>query len=81
VCESGQRVLSVSNAQAIVSAIDGISVAIGIVDLVDDLSTCFGPETKTFNCDTVDQKEIIADEAYGRSFGAVSQASSEVPAG
>jgi hypothetical protein len=64
--------LSISNAQAIVGTIDGISVAIGVVDLVDDLCTCFGPETKTFNCDTVDQEEIVADEAYGRSFGAVS---------
>jgi hypothetical protein len=81
VCESGQRVLSISDAQAIVCAIDGISVAVGVVDLVDDLSTCFGPKTKTFNCDTVDKEEIVADEAYGRSFGAVSQASSEVPAG
>ena len=70
-CESGQRGLPISNTQTIVGAINGISVAIGVVDLVDDLSAFFGPETETFNCDTVDQEEIVADEAYGRSFGAV----------
>lgn len=52
--ESGQRVLSISNAQAIIGSIDVISVAIGVVDLVDDLSTLFRPETETFNCDTID---------------------------
>lgn len=78
-CERWQRVLPISNAQAIVSTINGVSVAIGVVDLVDDLSVLFGPETETFNCNAVDQEKIVADEAYGRSFGTVGKASGEVP--
>lgn len=54
-------------------------MAIGVVDLVDDLSALFGPETETFNCNAVDQEKIVADEAYGRSFGTVGKASGEVP--
>lgn len=69
--ESGQRALPISNAQAIVGAINVISMAIGIVDLVDDLSTLFRPETEAFNCDAVDQEEVVAYEAYWWSFGAV----------
>jgi len=54
-------------------------VAIGVVDLVDDLSALFRPQTETFNCDAIDQQEIVADEAYGRSFGTVGKTSGEVP--
>jgi hypothetical protein len=53
-CESGQRVLPISNAQAIVGAIDVISVAIRVVDLVDDLSALFCPETEAFDGNAVD---------------------------
>jgi hypothetical protein len=53
-CESGQRVLPISNAQAIVGAIDVISVAIRVVDLVDDLSAFFRPQTEPFDCNAVD---------------------------
>lgn len=55
-------------------------MAICVVDLVYDLGTLFRPETEAFNRNTVDQEEIVADEAYWRPFGAVGQASSEVPA-
>ena len=70
-CESGQRGLPISNTQTIVGAINGISVAIGVVDLVDDLSALFRPETETFDCNAVDQEKVVADEAYGRSFGTI----------
>jgi hypothetical protein len=63
--------VSVSNTQAVISTVDGIAVAIGVVDLVDDLGASFGPEAKTFNGDAVDEKEIVTDEAYGRTFGTV----------
>ena len=70
-CERWQRILPISNAQAIISTINGISVAISVIDLVDDLRALFCPETETLNCDAVDQEEIVADEANRRSFGAV----------
>jgi hypothetical protein len=54
-------------------------VAVCVVNLVDDLSSLFRPETETFNCDAVDQEEIVSDEAYGRSFGTVGKTSGEVP--
>jgi hypothetical protein len=53
-CESGQRVLTITNTQTVVGAIDGVSMAIGVVDLVDDLSTLFRPETEAFNCNAID---------------------------
>lgn len=46
-------------------------MAIGVVDLVDDLSALFRPETETFDCNAVDQEKVVADEAYGRSFGTI----------
>jgi hypothetical protein len=53
-CESGQRVLPISDAQTIVRAVDCVSVAISVVDLVDDLSALFCPETEAFDCNAVD---------------------------
>lgn len=52
--EGRQWALSVSDAQAIVGSVDSIAVAISVVNLVDDLSALFRPETKTFNRDAVD---------------------------
>ena len=78
--ERGQRLLSIGNAQTVVSAIDGIAVTVGVIYLVDDLSPLFRPQTEAFDGDTVDEEEIIADEADRWSFGAVGQASGEVPA-
>jgi hypothetical protein len=63
--------VSVSNSQAVVGAVNGIAVAVGVVDLVDDLATSFGPEAEAFNGDAVDEEEIVTDKAYGRTFGAV----------
>ena len=79
--EGRQWACSISDTQTIVGTIDRIAVAIGVVNLVDDLSALFRPETKALNRDAVDQKEIIADEANGWPFGAIGQASGEVSAG
>jgi hypothetical protein len=63
--------VSVSNSQAVVSAVHGITVAVGVVDLVDDLAASFGPEAEVFDGEAVDEEEIVAYEAYGWTFGAV----------
>lgn len=79
--ERRQWTFSVSDTQTVIGTIDSIAVAIGVIDLVDDLSALFRPETKALNRDAVDQKEIIANEANGWPLGAIGQASGEVPAG
>jgi hypothetical protein len=71
VCERRQWSVSVNNTQAVISAVNGIAVAVSIVDLVDDLVASFGPEAETFDGDAVDEGEIVTNEAYGRTFGAV----------
>jgi hypothetical protein len=63
--------VAVSNSQAVIGAVDGIAVAISVVDLVDDLGASFGPEAETFDGDAVGEEEIVTNEAYGRTFGAV----------
>jgi hypothetical protein len=71
VCECRQWSVSVSNSQAVVGAVDGIAVAVGVVDLVDDLGASFGPEAEALDGDAVGEEEIVTNEAYGRTFGAV----------
>jgi hypothetical protein len=71
--------MSVSNTQAVVSTVDGIAVAICVVNLIDDLGASFGPEAEAFDGDAVDEEEIVTNEAYRWTFGTVGETAGEVP--